>query len=103
MTQLALNWAPPVERLPLPDPRIVREARPRLHLQSIAILARLKEGPATNGELGKLAQRFGARVMELRDAGHVIHQEYVSQSRGVYRYELLEQPRERCDCKGCSR
>jgi hypothetical protein len=36
------------------------------------ILDRLTKGPATNTQLSKIALRFGARIFELRKAGHNI-------------------------------
>jgi hypothetical protein len=65
-------------------------AKPRFTRQHQAILDRLEQGPATNTELVQIAQRFGARVKELRDAGYVIKQEAVSHARGVHRYWLTK-------------
>lgn len=60
--------------------------RARLSEQHHAILARLRQGPATNLELGQIAQRFTARLHELRKAGHDWRRETVRA--GVYRYSL---------------
>lgn len=43
---------------------------PRLTAQHQAILDALREGPKTNLELGMICQRFGARLHELKLAGH---------------------------------
>lgn len=40
--------------------------------QAAAILARLREGPATNVDLAGLALNYRARISDLRDAGYVI-------------------------------
>src|SRR5678816_3999302 len=60
---------------------------PRLSLQHQTILDRLREGPATNLELGEIAQRFSARLHELKLAGHPWRRETIRP--GVYRYTLL--------------
>lgn len=39
------------------------------------ILARLQVGPATSRELADITHRFSARILELRQAGHVIERE----------------------------
>lgn len=44
--------------------------KPRLRKQHDAILDRLREGPATNIELGRIAQRFSARLEEMKRAGY---------------------------------
>ena len=59
-----------MEAIPPQDPRVrgtVEE--PRLSRQSLAVLERLRQGPAENTELVLIAQRFGARVHDLRGAG----------------------------------
>jgi hypothetical protein len=76
----------PVE-IPL-NSTVPEAARPRLNAQHQALLARLAQGPATNRELKHIAERFGARIQELRRAHYVIEQRPVSEERGVYRYEL---------------
>lgn len=60
--------------------------RARLSRQCLAILARLRQGPATNGELVQIAQRFGGRLEELRRAGFGITTERIGN--GVFRYTL---------------
>jgi hypothetical protein len=60
---------------------------PRLRPQHHEILARLREGPATNLELGMICQRFGARLNELRKAGIPWKKECVKA--GIYKYTLI--------------
>ncbi len=55
------------------------------------ILARLREGPATNAELSTIALRFGARLMELREAGCQIQDECAGG--GLWVYTLTGEPR----------
>ena len=64
-------------------------AKPRLGRQQWAILERLRRGPTTNTELSQIAQRFSARIGELRDAGYNIQRTYDDDRRGVYVYELV--------------
>lgn len=56
------------------DPNVAPADRPRLTGQNAAILARLKQGPATNRELRDLVKTMNhtARISDLRDAGHTI-------------------------------
>jgi len=44
----------------------------RLQRSALLILGRLQEGPATNLELLPFSIRYGARLFELRAAGHQI-------------------------------
>lgn len=67
-----------------PAPRAEGERR---KFQAAKILERLERGPALNTELILIGDRFGARIHDLRDAGHEIQTAYVSP--GVYRYSLL--------------
>ena len=60
---------------------------PRLSTQHHTILTRLREGPATNVELGQICQRFGARLNELKRAGHPWRKRFVTA--GVYEYSLI--------------
>jgi hypothetical protein len=77
------------ERQPVPlNSSVPEHERARLSPQHDAILARLRQGPATNLELEAIAHRFGARLHELKRAGHEIKRECVES--GVYRYELIE-------------
>ena len=87
--QLSLLSSPqPI--IPAADPTVVREAKPRLSRQCREIVALLERGPATNRELSQIAQRFGARLKDLRAAGYVIETTPVSHERGVFLYTLKE-------------
>lgn len=77
--QMALDWTPAAREL-------AREVR-RRETKAQAILERLMAGPATTLDLAVIGGvRFGARLLELRQAGHRIttenHLEYA-----VYRLE----------------
>lgn len=55
------------------DPNVSEAARPRLSRQCLAILERLKQGPATNLELAGLGiLKYTGRISDLRAAGCVI-------------------------------
>jgi hypothetical protein len=74
------------------DPRVrgtVEE--PRLSKQSQAILDRLRQRPASNSELMLIAQRFGARVHDLRAAGFNIQITERDRETGMTWY-ALEKP-----------
>ena len=75
------------------NPTAPEAAKPRLGRQQRAILERLRRGPATNTELSQIAQRFSARIGELRDAGYDIRRTHDDHERGVYVYELVERAR----------
>lgn len=74
---------------PIADPRVDPTQYERLGRQQRAILDRLRQGPATNTELVQIAQRFGARVKELRDAGWEIGTDVHIPGSGVVTYRLL--------------
>lgn len=61
----------------------------RLARQQALILDRLRKGPATTAELNAICTRFGARLLELRRAGHDI---VTSKKGGIAQYELREAP-----------
>jgi hypothetical protein len=54
--------------------------------QRAEILRRLESGPATNRELNPIANRFGARLKELRDSGRHITIRRIGP--GLYEYTL---------------
>lgn len=92
--QQSLFGEPRTARQEYSEPRSVplnssvpEHERVRLSTQHEAILARLRQGPATNLELGLIAQRFTARLHELAKAGHPWRRECVRA--GVYRYILI--------------
>lgn len=70
------------------DPHVPAEDVPRLTKQALAILARLRRGPATNVELSAIGLRFGARLMDMRRAGYEI--ESVRGAGGLWTYSLNE-------------
>lgn len=54
------------------DPNVKAADIPRVTKQAAAILARLRQGPATNIELREIAWRYPARVLDLKAAGFKI-------------------------------
>lgn len=70
--QMPLSYEPMPVRIPTPDVRVEREARPRLSRQCLAILEALQEGPVSGCDLLLIAHRYGARLYELRQAGYRI-------------------------------
>jgi len=54
------------------DPHIHAGDVRRVTGQNAAILARLREGPATNVELSAISLRYSARMFDLRAAGYDI-------------------------------
>jgi hypothetical protein len=76
--QLNLFDSPPATR---PDPELERRDSLRND-----VLDRLRRGPAHSYELVAITHRFGARIEELRKAGHAIDAERVGG--GVWRYTL---------------
>lgn len=58
--------------------------------QKDRILARLRRGPVTNAELAEtVCLRYGARLYDLRQAGHQITAEHVRGTNGLVRYRLI--------------
>lgn len=87
--------AKPTPIVPAADPSVLDSDRPRLGRACLAILARLKEGRATNLDLMDRncgGARFGARLHDLQKAGVVWKREHVEGS--VWRYELIRCPEE---------
>lgn len=68
------------------NPTVDDRDKARLSRQCLAILARLREGPATNADLSRIALRFGARLDEIRQAGFEIATE--RGEGGIYTYTL---------------
>jgi len=56
----------------------------RLDSSKARILARLREGPASNVELNAIAFRFGGRIHELRHEGYTILTEHGLGGRCTY-------------------
>lgn len=69
-TQLSLFDSP--RKLMPRDPSALPADVPRLAGQNAAILARLRQGPATNDELIKISRKYTSRISDLRTAGHRI-------------------------------
>jgi hypothetical protein len=87
----ALERETPPRTAPLPvDPSIDRrDIGAAAHL-NLAILERLRLGPATGGDLAAICSRYGARIHDLREAGHVINKERAG--RMSWRYSLEAAP-----------
>lgn len=62
----------------------------RLNRQQARILELLQQGPQLNTDLTAVCLRYGARLKELRDAGHNIRTTPVRA--GVFKYELCTTP-----------
>lgn len=62
-----------VARAPRLNPTAPSERYKGLQRKCLLVLGRLQQGPATNAELVSIGGlRYGARLAELRDAGHKI-------------------------------
>lgn len=75
------------------DPNLPAAAAPRLGGQNGKILARLREGPATNIELEEYSgsRRINSRVADVRrwlqqNENRTVESEAVDTARGIYRY-----------------
>lgn len=81
MNQPAFIWAR--------DSRVTDETEHRrLSSQSLRILHRLQQGPATARELSVLSLKYTSRVSDLRKAGYVVQCEHdTATGRSVYRLE----------------
>jgi len=62
----------------------------RLTGQNGRILARLRQGPATNDELARIARKYTSRISDLRKAGHSITVMSRDRSTGLATYRLDE-------------
>jgi hypothetical protein len=91
MLELSIVRHKPKE-VPVADPHVTAEEKPRLSRQSAQILAALRSGPKSNSELMAIAQRFGARLFDLRQAGYTV--DVVSRDRETGRvvYALAGEP-----------
>lgn len=74
-----------------PASPVVAEAK-RLTRQQTLVLARLREGPATNMELIPISTRFSARIFELRKQGYKIDTECIDRAKGLSLYTLKAEP-----------
>lgn len=76
--------------LPPTDPHVNSLADvERLTGQNLAILQRLRNGPATNGELAAIALKYTSRISDLRKHGVKI--EAKREEHGIVTYRLLEE------------
>jgi hypothetical protein len=71
---------------------VVAEAK-RLTRQQIAVVAKLREGPATNMELIPISTRFSARIFDLRKLGYVIDTSVIDRAKGLTLYTLKSEPK----------
>jgi len=76
-------------RLTPRDTHVVKEERPRLTGQNLAILERLRRGPATNKELAAISLKYTGRVSDLRAAGYNVVLVARDHTTGVTMYELI--------------
>lgn len=83
--QLTL-WGNDVSVKPI-DPNIDERDVPRVTGQALAILERLREGPATNHELASMSLKYSGRVSDLRAAGYEINAKRMSGGVWVYRLD----------------
>ena len=83
--------APP-DSIPLRDPTVHPDEAPRLNAQSLAILERLRTGPATNRDLAAIALNYRARVSDLRGVGYVIDVRDRNRKTGESTYVLVSEP-----------
>lgn len=73
-----------------PNPTVSNADVPRVGKQARTILDLLRAGPRTNVELSQVGMRFGARIHELRAAGHDIVTVPFSDGTGRVTYRLVE-------------
>ena len=88
-TQLSLFDAP--RNIVPRDTHVVKEERPRLTGQNLAILERLQRGPATNRELAAISLKYTSRVSDLRAAGYNVVVVDRDRATGRTMYELITQ------------
>jgi len=81
-----------MKRIPVSDPNLPDESYTRVSRQSRAILKAFSDsenGRLTNLELSAISQRFGARLHDLRQVGHVIELVCHDKKRGITTYEIF--------------
>lgn len=81
--QTALDFSRKLDPISAP-----REDRKRLRGQNLAILERLRLGPATNVELAAISLKYTARISDIRSAGYSIEAKRVEG--GIFEYWLTE-------------
>lgn len=62
---------------------------PKRATDAAEILARLRQGPASNGDLVEICLRYGSRLYDLRQLGHKIATKRLGG--GVFTYELVRE------------
>lgn len=67
---------------------IAEPERKRLSGQNGKILERLKQGPATNDELARMARKYTSRISDLRAAGYTVVVSSRNRETGLNVYEL---------------
>lgn len=72
------------------DPKLVGDDRQRAKTDCLKILARLRQGPATTGELAQLALNYTGRISDLRKSGYRIEC-FERRKGGNNRYRLVDQ------------
>lgn len=72
------------------DRGVPDEAKPRLRGQCLAVLERLRQGPATNRELAAISLKYTGRISDLRKAGHAIPPPVEDPVTGLATYRLLD-------------
>lgn len=87
MTQGAICFDTPTTVYAEHRAEVAQEAH-RLESAKDRILARLRQGSATNIELNAICYRYGARLLELKREGHAWVKE--PEGGGVWRYMLAE-------------
>lgn len=68
----------------------VADEKKRTATHADRILALLREGTVTNGELATITPRYGARILDLRKAGHEIETVFENKKSGLVIYRLKE-------------
>lgn len=69
----------------------VADEKKRTGNQCETILARLREGSATNHELAEISLKYTGRLSDLRKQGHVIECMRINRATGLSVYRLKEQ------------
>lgn len=70
------------------DPTVTKAAAPRLSRQCREILARLREGSATNTELAIISRKYTSRISDLRWVGCIVTCFDHDHKTGLARYRL---------------
>lgn len=82
-----------VERIDVCDPNVDPLDKPRLRGQCLLIYNRLRQGPATNVELLKIAPKYTSRISDLRLKAGLKIVNHKEPGRGTTVYELVEEQR----------